>query len=103
LISKSFGKLDYAQAAYWLDLSYLYFLLSKDFILSRAKSLISTHPLRRKILAEEENGSADEAAYLFFQEEGPQRICPPSYLADLFLSRRRLLQSPSRADIERIP
>jgi len=69
LISKSFAKLDYAHAAYWLDLSYLYFLLSKDWIRSESKAAYLHAPIAPCDLAEEEK-SADEAAYLFFQEEG---------------------------------
>jgi hypothetical protein len=69
LISKSFNKLDYAHAAYWLDLSYLYFLLSKEWILSESKVAYLHAPIAPHDLAEEEK-SDDEAAYLFFQEEG---------------------------------
>jgi len=69
LVNKSFGKLSYVQAAYWLDLSYVYFLLSKEFILSETKVSYLHAPVSTKDLVEE-NGSADEAAYLFFQEEG---------------------------------
>jgi hypothetical protein len=69
LMGKSFSKLDYAQAAYWLDLAYIYFLLSKSFILSETKVSYLHTPVSPKDLAEE-NGSRDEAAYIFFQEEG---------------------------------
>ena len=68
LANKSFQKLDYAHAAYWLDLSYLYFLLSKEWILSESKVAYLHAPISPKDLAEEEK-SVDEAAYLFFQEE----------------------------------
>jgi len=69
LVTKSFNKLDYAHAAYWLDLVYLYFLLSKDWIRSETKVSYLHAPIAPKDLAEEEE-TADEAAYLFFQEEG---------------------------------
>jgi hypothetical protein len=69
LVTKSFGKLTYVQAAYWLDLSYIYFLLSKEFILSESKVAYLHAPISPKDLIED-NGSAEEPAYLFFQEEG---------------------------------
>jgi len=69
LIGKSFGKLNYAEAAYWLDLTYIYALLTKSLIRSELLVSYLHAPIAPKDLLEE-NGSMDEAAYLFFQDEG---------------------------------
>jgi hypothetical protein len=69
LMEKSFGKLDYARAAYWLDLTYIYALLTKSLIRSERLVGYLHAPASPKDL-QEENGAVTEAAYLFFQDEG---------------------------------
>jgi hypothetical protein len=69
IVTQSGGTIDFAQAAYWLDLAYAYFLLTEELILSETKAALLHAPVSPKTLLEE-NKTADQTSYLFFQNEG---------------------------------
>ncbi len=86
----SLGSLTYVEAAYWLDLSYVYFLLSDGVITSETKVSYLHAPVDEGTLIADSQ-SASEESYLFFQRAGreewaPLRISPLYfYLESVFV------------------
>jgi hypothetical protein len=75
-ISKaSLGSLTYVEAAYWLDLSYVYFLLGNGLITSETKaSYLHVPAAVATLIADSQN--ATEESYLFFQRAGKEEWAP---------------------------
>jgi hypothetical protein len=69
LMDDAAGDFSFAQAAYWLDLTYAYLLLMAEPILQESKVALLHAPVSPKELAEDSK-SEDETSYLFFQNDG---------------------------------
>jgi hypothetical protein len=69
LMDDAAGDFSFAQAAYWLDLTYAYLLLMVEPILEESKVALLHAPVSPKEL-EEDSKANDETSYLFFQNDG---------------------------------
>jgi hypothetical protein len=69
LMDDAAGDFSFAQASYWLDLTYAYLLLMAEPILLESKVAFLHAPVSPKEL-EEDSKALDEASYLFFQNDG---------------------------------
>jgi hypothetical protein len=69
LMDDAAGDFSFAQAAYWLDLTYAYLLVMVEPILYESKVALLHAPVSPKELREDSKAE-DETSYLFFQNDG---------------------------------